>query len=420
MHRLQEKEKVRIADEQVKELQRLRDLEKARLAEEEELKRLRVLDKTQKDRQQSEQPYRVRIAAEQAIERLPGKGAARADEETEMEHKCIEETDHIAAEEQESHRRHGEEEGARVEAQEQARCQEERIRNAGQGEKSQCRWEKQMQEHEGDHLPADKHCKVVWIAEPKVKKQPGNPTPEINKTPLPKPTNSLEASQKMNARVEEDDNDQQVVDVPESGEEEEEEGSEKESNDEDGLEAARHADSRKAANKKGRNKMKVNSRPAPSVGSAFGSMDMGPTPTPSPISTPPMVQFLPFHTHQPPSPYCPANTFRPLVMSVHTGYDGQPLYPPSFSPGSTINNFNSGNISNFSASNINSDNSTKSEHNFLTNAFITIANRPSAQPRERKRSTSPCKRRWWTTSLLRSKKARAETRRGLTMKLRNN
>ena len=74
LHRLQEKEKVRIADEQVKELQRLRDLEKARLAEEEELKRLRVLDKTQKDRQQSEQPYRVRIAAEQAIERLPGKG----------------------------------------------------------------------------------------------------------------------------------------------------------------------------------------------------------------------------------------------------------------------------------------------------------------------------------------------------------
>jgi hypothetical protein len=367
LQRLRDLEKTRIADEEVKELQRLRDLEKARLAEEEELKRPRELEKVQKDRQQFVQLDQARIATEQAMERLPVKEAVQ---ETGTVPKCMqqEEIGHNATEEQESERQHREE-ITRVEAQEQVKRRDgERIRK-----KSQRRREERIREQESGRIPSDKRRKLgaAWIAEAEAKKQPGDPAPEFNMTPQPKPTNSSEASGKMNARVEEDDDDEQVVNMPESEEE-----SEGESDGDAALEAARLTEGQSAANK-GRNKTQVNNGPTISAGSAFANMNMRPAPTPSPIPMPSMVQLPPFHSHQPLSPYGPVNTFRPPVMSMHTGYHGQPLYPTAFSPGTTINNVNSGNTSNFSASNINNDNSTKSKPNFRTNTFITIADQPS-------------------------------------------
>ena len=330
------------------------------------------------DEQQFEQ---VRNAADQAV---------RVAEEKEKEHKCMrkEEIDYIVAE-KESEPQHREEERARVEAQEQAKhLEEERVPIVDHGEKSRRGKVKRMR----DILPADQRRKVEadWIAQAEVKIS-SDPPAEIKKNP----------------KRFEDDDEQQVVDVPE----EEEEESEGESDDEAALKAARLTEARRAANKKGRNKTKVNCEPTPSVESAFANMITRPTPTPtpSPISMPPtMAQLSPMNPYQPLVPYDPLNTFRPPVTSTHTGYHEQPLYPPSFFPVTTINNVNSGNISSFSASDINNDNSTKSELNLPTCLSpLLTPDWPSAQPRKR-------------ITPMRTRIANADARREPTSKLRNN
>jgi hypothetical protein len=165
------------------------------------------------------------------------------------------------------------------------------------------------------------------------------------------------ASGKMKARVEDD---RTVVSDYDSETDSE---SDDESHEE-ALEAVRLAEEAwRVAEKKNKKKVKSNGTSAvPSVESSFANMNMGDTPTPS-HSMPPMFPPSPFHPYHayPPygSPYgAPYRSPHPPAMAMY-GYYGQPSPFSMVSPGSTINNVNSGNISNFTVSGSNNDNSTR-------------------------------------------------------------
>jgi hypothetical protein len=151
--------------------------------------------------------------------------------------------------------------------------------------------------------------------------------PEVNKARwTPRPS---EASGKMKARVEEEDDNRKVANKPEMEEPEE------------AVQIAEQP--HRASGKKNKNP-KVNSAPV-AVGSAFSGTNVGPTPIHSLPPMSPMFQPLPFHPQQGffsyGYPYAPSYPVGP-PMGMYPGpsHYGQLYAPPSSPPATNINSFN--------------------------------------------------------------------------------